>query len=116
MCQDEKKLWRFNTVWNLLYIYDPLASKAPPTLRSGGAVHTLGAILLGLVALPAQDLTWQGAGHFSVGDYRDAIHEDIPHAFGKLVGVFKGCAVANLLRIEQDDVSAQARLDEAAIA
>ena len=55
------------------------------------------------------------AGHFAFFDHRHAVHQDIIHALGELVGLLEGGYVLDGGGVEDDDVGAHALLEHAAI-
>src|SRR6266478_3522515 len=71
--------------------------------------------LLGHVTRAAKNSSGQRAGHFGLIDDWHAVDEDVFHSLRQLVGILEGGDVMNGCRIEDDDVGAQARLQNATV-
>ena len=67
------------------------------------------------VSWAAQDFAGEGARHLSLIDHGDAVHQDVFHSFGKLIGIVEGGAVADGGGIEDDHVGPHAGFEHSAI-
>src|SRR5439155_1027357 len=90
------------------------ASYYEPT-RSQVLTHITGARNSRRIAGAAEHFPWKSAGHHGLVDDWHAVHEHIIHPLRQLVGIFESRDVVNRCRIEDDDVRAHSRLQDATV-